>query len=353
MTNQARIAIVGTGWWATATHIPALLANKDAELVALCDRDEAKLAQTAQAYHVGKTYTDVADMLAHEPLDGVIVATNHASHFTVARASLAAGKHTLVEKPLTLFAPEARELVETAQNQGVELTMGYNHQYTPYAIRAREIVQGGSLGAVQYITGVFNQHIIDLFRGKGLNTPANVHSPGTVYSDPVRSGGGHGHLQITHLAGLLFFITGLRARKVHAMMHKHGLAVDVVNAINVQFEGGALAAIGGTGNIPNGRKIDLQIYCENGWIDIDEIAATASIQGENFPEEHFMPYSEDGQHYPRYATTNNLVDIALGRAENGAPGTVGWRAVELLDAAYRSAALDGEGVLIEELYHDD
>jgi hypothetical protein len=44
------------------------------------------------------------------------------------------------------------------------------------------------------------------------------------------------------------------------------------------------------------------------------------------------------------------VDVVLGRAENGSPGEVGWRTVELLDAAYRSAAANGAGVEIAELY---
>ncbi len=353
MTDKARIAIVGTGWWTTATHIPGLLKNESAELVALCDKDAAKLNETAQTYGIEHTFTDVTDMLARIDVDGVVVATNHASHYAVAKICLEQGKHTLVEKPLTLFAREARELVEIAQQKSVELSLGYNHNYTPHALRAREIVQSGALGAVQYITGVFNQHIIGLFEGKGLNTPTNVHSPGAVYSDPVQSGGGHGHLQITHLAGMIFFITGLRAHKVHAMMHKHGLAVDLVNAINVQFTGGALAAIGGTGNITGGRKVDLQIYCERGWVDIDEVTGSATIQGADLPEEIFIPYTENGTHYRRHATTDNLVDMVLGRAANGSPGEIGWRAVELLDAAYRSATLDGAGVLIEELYHND
>ena len=54
-----------------------------------------------------------------------------------------------------------------------------------------------------------------------------------------------------------------------------------------------------------------------------------------------------------HVTTNNLVDVILGQAANGAPGEVGWRAVELLDAAYRSAAQDGVGVTLEELYGND
>ena len=146
MTKKARIAVVGTGWWATAAHIPSLLENDSAELVALCDQNEAKLTLTGQAYGLDRLYTNVGDMLDKEALDGAIVATNHTSHYTVARDCLQGGLYTLIEKPMTLFASEARELIELARSHNVEVSMGYNHVYKPYTVRAREIVQSGALG---------------------------------------------------------------------------------------------------------------------------------------------------------------------------------------------------------------
>ncbi len=54
MGERARIAVIGAGWWATEVHIPALLANPDAELVALVDTNPAKLASAMQHYGVAK-----------------------------------------------------------------------------------------------------------------------------------------------------------------------------------------------------------------------------------------------------------------------------------------------------------
>ena len=156
---------------------------------------------------------------------------------------------------------------------------------------------------------------------------------------------------MTHPLGLLSFITGLRARRVHALMRNHGLALDLVNAMTVTFESGTLASIGGTGNLGDagGRKQDLQIYCERGSIDIDVEASRAIIYRPGYdPEPVAFPAEEN--EYRRFHTANNLVDVILNRASNGSPGEVGWRAVEILDAAYRSAGQDGEAVSIEELY---
>lgn len=353
MSDKVRVAVIGTGWWATFAHIPGLLKHEAAELVALCDKDKAKVEETAVAYGINKTYDDVEQMLANEKLDAVVVATNHAAHTVVARPCLARGIHVLIEKPMTLIASEAKELVELAKANQCEISIGYNANYSPYAQRARQVFQSGVLGQVQYISGIFNQHIISLLRGDGTTVPGfqdKVHSPGAVYSDPQLSGGGHGHLQITHLAGMLFYLTGLRARFVSARMHKHGLQVDLVNALMVEFESGALAAIGGTGNMPGGRKIDLQIFCEHGWVDIDDVMGVATIQVETNAPEHFGQSDDWPNESVRFASTNNLVERILGRTENGAPGEVGWRVVELLDAAYRSAQQGGRSVSVEELY---
>jgi predicted dehydrogenase len=351
-TSPARIALIGTGWWATEHHIPALLVHPNAELVALCDADLAKAQQTAHAYGIPNAYASVDDLLANEQLDGAIVVTNHATHHEVAKACLLAGLHILIEKPMTLFAPEAKELVELAAARGVQIAMGYNHTYAPYTIRAQQMVASGGLGELQYVNGIFNQHVLRLYEGKSVGIGEGrervVHSPADVYSDPRRSGGGHGHLQITHLASLLFFISGRRARRVQARMRNYGLAVDLVDAILVEFDNGSLGSIGGTGNMAGGRKIDLQLYGEKGWIDIDEVAGTARIHsGDDLYEEAL---TDENRHYYRHATTNNFVDLIRGEAENHVSGEIGWRAVELLDAAYRSAAADGAAVEVASLY---
>lgn len=348
--KKARIAVVGAGWWATTAHIPAVQEDPNADLVAICDRDPEKLKAAAEAYGVATTYTDLDEMLTHAHLDGAIVVTNHASHYAVARRCLEAGLHVVIDKPMTLYAWEAKALVELAQAQQRELLVGYPYNYTPYAIRCREVIQSGELGKVQYINCLFATHIFDLLRGEH-DVSGPVHGPGKVYSDPALSGGGLGHLQLTHPLGVLFFVTGLRVKRVHALMPHHGLAVDLVGAITAEFEDGAVGTVGGTGNLGGGRgrKQTIQIYCEDGSIDIDIVSGEALIHRRQQEPEAVEPALGE-RDYRRAAPAQNLAQIILGQAANASPGTVGWRVVELLDAAYRSAQHDGRAVTREELY---
>lgn len=348
--KQARIAIIGAGWWATTTQIPAVQAHPNGTLAALCDRDAEKLATAAKAYNISTTYTDLETMLDEEPLDGAIIVTNHASHYAIAKRCLEQGLHVVVEKPFTLYATDAKALLDLAASQTREIIVGYPYNYTAYAVRCREVLQGGELGAVQYVSAVFGSHIFDLLRGEH-DVTGPVHGPGKVYSDPALSGGGMGHLQMTHPLGLLFFITGLPIRRVHALMSSHGLAVDLVNAIAVEFENGALGSVGGTGNLGggNGRKQDVQIYCEQGSIDIDIVTGQCTIYRRDQEPESVEPLVGE-RDYRRDAPAHNLIELIVNGALNGCPGIVGWQTVELLDAAYRSAQQDGMAVAREQLY---
>ncbi len=357
-TQKAKIGIVGTGWWTTTAHIPGMLRNADAALVALADRRPDALAKAAEAYGlaVGQ-YTDYREMLAHEQLDGVIVATNHSTHYEVARDCLDAGLHVMLEKPMVLYAGHARDLRDRAAAKGVELIIGYPWHYTANTRRARDIIQSGELGAIEYVSSLFTSMVIEYYRGdqekyrQVFNFP--VTGPGSAYADPALSGGGQGHLQITHSAGTLFFVTGLQAERVSAFMNPLDLAVDVADAISMRFraQGGSLAVgvVGSTGNLGIGDSgiCELQVCCARGRLTLEHISGALSVRHHDGHESRYeIPESE---RYPMFATGNNLVDVILGRGANESPAEVGVRTVELLDAAYRSAAADGASVKIEDL----
>jgi len=347
MSPKARLAVIGAGWWATSVHIPGLQNNPDAELVALCDHDSDRLQAAAAAAGVNRAYADYRALLAEEALDGAVVVSANATHYDIAKACLERGLHVMVEKPMTLYASEARELVELAQARQRELIVGYPFNYTPLAIRLREVIQSGQLGRVQYVNCVYNSYMTPFFTGN-LKLDFAVHGPGQ-YTRPEQTGGGHGHVQITHAAGYLFFITGLRPRRVQALAANHGLPVELIQVMTVEFEGGAIGSVNGCGNW-NGLKFSLQIGCERGWVDVDPPAGLATIRRADEPPEEIKPDPQTQPLYPQYATAHNLVGVILGKAGNGCPAEIGWRAVELLDAAYRSAALDGQAVAIQELY---
>jgi predicted dehydrogenase len=147
------VGIIGCGYWG-----PNLLRNfaenEAAELRWICDADEARLAAMARRYPAAQTTTDYQKLLAAPQLDAVAVATPVASHFQIAKESLLAGKHVLVEKPLTATAREAEELIDLAARNQRTLMVDHTFVYTGAVRKMKEIIAGGELGELLYFDSV-------------------------------------------------------------------------------------------------------------------------------------------------------------------------------------------------------
>ena len=369
-TSIARTAAIGTGWWSTVAHIPTLQKHPQAELVSIADVRPDVLETVSKHYSIANTYTDFLDMISTEHLDGVTIAVWHAAHYEVAKACLEKGLHMVLEKPMVLQATHAKELVEIATQNNLEIIMSYPWNFMPQTVRAREVIRSGVLGEIHYISNTFASEPLYLYRGddRADEVPGMypVIGPGDVYSDPVRSGGGQGHLQVTHSAALMFFLTDLKPVSVIAAMDNLDVKVDVVNSMIVKMDNGSLATVGSTGGVVGGDgKLDIQIYCENGFIDLDYIASTGTIHYNDRDAEDISPDLDElnrsiapeiadspgaGAAYPAHLPAVNLIEIINNGAKNRSPGECGWRTVEMLDAAYRSVASQGKEISISSLY---
>jgi predicted dehydrogenase len=93
---------------------------------------------------------DCRDLIKAD-LDAVAIATPVQAHYVLAKAALEAGKHVLVEKPITRRADRARELVDLAASRGLTLMVGHTFVYNPAVEAVREIIQSGELGTIFYL----------------------------------------------------------------------------------------------------------------------------------------------------------------------------------------------------------
>jgi predicted dehydrogenase len=151
--SAINVGVIGCGYWG-----PNLLRNfaenEAAELRWICDADQIRLAAMARRYPAAQTTTDYQKLLAAPQLDAVAVATPVASHFQIAKESLLAGKHVLVEKPLTATAREAEELIDLAARNQRTLMVDHTFVYTGAVRKMKEIVAGGELGDLLYFDSV-------------------------------------------------------------------------------------------------------------------------------------------------------------------------------------------------------
>jgi predicted dehydrogenase len=147
------IAVVGYGYWG-----PNLLRNfaetEGAEIKMCCDADPQRLGKAQKRYPALHCETDFEKVLQNSAVDAVAIATPVHTHFELAKRAIKAGKHVLVEKPLTMRVDHAEELVSLAEKKGVVLMVDHVFVYSPPVIKIKELVSQGKLGKLFFIDSV-------------------------------------------------------------------------------------------------------------------------------------------------------------------------------------------------------
>jgi predicted dehydrogenase len=164
MNKPIIVGVVGCGYWG-----PNLVRNfkglANCKLKAMCDTNKARLGHMLSLYSDVEGVTDYEHLLNGVGLDAVVVATPVKHHYALAKASLLAGKHTLIEKPMAASAAQCEELIEIAESKGLVLMIGHTFLYSAPVRKIAEIVEAGDLGEIRYINsrrlnlGLFQKHI--------------------------------------------------------------------------------------------------------------------------------------------------------------------------------------------------
>lgn len=145
--KPTRIAVVGYGYWGSK-HV-RVLSSIPGVTVSVVDTSPDRLAEAAVRYPAARPVADLDDVL--DDVDAVVVATPPGNHAAVAQKALDAGRHVLVEKPLTTSIADAEALVDSATTHGVQLMAGHTFEYNPAVWKLRELVRSGTLGRILYV----------------------------------------------------------------------------------------------------------------------------------------------------------------------------------------------------------
>ncbi|GGP07689.1 Gfo/Idh/MocA family protein [Oceanobacillus neutriphilus] len=151
MTQTVKIGIIGSGGIANA-HAQCYKKMSDVEIVAVADLVPGKAAEFIQKLELKNAvpFEDHQELLQLD-LDGVSVCTPNVAHHKTSVDSLLAGKHVLVEKPLSITLEQGIDMVETSLKMDKMLTVGFQPRYDPNMQLVKEIVSSGELGNVYYV----------------------------------------------------------------------------------------------------------------------------------------------------------------------------------------------------------
>jgi UDP-N-acetylglucosamine 3-dehydrogenase len=147
-----RVGVIGAGWFGEI-HCNVIAGVPGLKLVALADRDGARLAEVGRQYGVTALYEDYRDLLADGSIDIVHVVTRWDSHAEIACAALAAGKHVLLEKPMAPTVAECEQICAAARRAETYLMVGHVCRFNPRCIAAHKAIAGGDIGRVVTLNG--------------------------------------------------------------------------------------------------------------------------------------------------------------------------------------------------------
>jgi predicted dehydrogenase len=143
-----RFGVIGCGAIGQRRHIPEIVNNKNAELVALCDINVERVEEVANKFGARETYTDHREMLKNADIDAVVVGTPNYLHAAQTIDALKAGKHVLVEKPMATTRQEAKAMIAAAAKAKKFLMVGQNQRLMAPHVKAREILASGRIGKI-------------------------------------------------------------------------------------------------------------------------------------------------------------------------------------------------------------
>ncbi len=343
---KLRAGVIGAGSWAVASHIPNLVARSDdVELVGVARPDPKLLDWVAGEFGFQTATTDYREVLAQE-LDLCIVSSPNRFHHEHAKAAMESGAHVLVEKPFTVDPADAWDLVETAERLDRHLLLSLGWNYKPMVRSAKELIdEGGGFGDVEHIMIDMSSAARELLAvGRPYEAGSSVATaqPET-YIDPSVSGGGYAQAQLSHALGMaLWLAEDVHATEVFAFTSAPlDALVELHDAVGIRFSNGGIATASGSslhlGYADNKHVLAVRIIGSDAMVSVD-VGRELVYWYRNADHEVRLDLDEHAGDYDCDGPLHTLVDLALGKeVRNFSPGHVGARAVEITEAAYRSA----------------
>lgn len=149
MSKKLNIALIGCGYWGK-NYLRLFEESYQTNIALVCDKNPRVQDMVASNYPGVEFSTDYRAAVANWEIDAAVVATVTEQHYAIAKDLIAAGKHVLIEKPMTTKASEGRHLIELARERNVKLMVGHIYLYNSAIQQAKQYLKESDLGKLHY-----------------------------------------------------------------------------------------------------------------------------------------------------------------------------------------------------------
>ncbi|MEN2281710.1 oxidoreductase [Algoriphagus sp. SE2] len=335
MNRPIRTAIVGFGSVAEKMHAPLITVCQDLDLVAVVERHTNRCEEL---YPGVTTYRSLQELLDADASDLIVITTPNEFHFPMAMQCLQAGKHVVVDKPVTIFSHEAEELNKLAEKQGLVCSVFHNRRYDGDFMTLQKLVRAGDLGELVYLESHFDRFRPDLTENwREKEVPGN----GITYDL-----GSHLIDQVLLLFGLPNWIQAdIRKQRTGAVADDYFDIILDYGSLKARVTAGALV------NVPTPKFL---LLGKNGsyqkfGLDVQEAAFKVGEKPEGAtwgvePEENWgkVFLKEETKAYPSVPGDyrifyGNIADAILNRSELKVTISQAISVLEMIEASFLSA----------------
>lgn len=350
--TKLRVGVIGSGNIAR-NHLSAYQKNPDVELIAVCDVNLERAKETADKYDAQRAYGDVSELLADDEIDAVSVCTWNNTHAEFSIKAIEAGKHVLVEKPLSRTYAEAQAVEAAVSASDRVLQVGFVRRHSPNCQVLKSFIDAGELG--------------DLYYAKA-SCIRRMGNPGGWFADKEISGGGPLIDIGVHVIDLCWYLMGspkavtVSANAYNKLGNRSNITTlphytapnydpdkntveDMVNAV-VRFDNGASLVLETSYSLHALKNsLNVSVFGDKGGAELEplEIATEKHETILNITPQlgsSTFQFKEAFQN-----EVDNFVGACRGEVEGLSPAWHGVEIMKIMDAVYESAAIGREVTL--------
>lgn len=337
-SDTVRLGIIGLGNMGSV-HAANILSGKvpGLELVAVADADAKRL----ERYPDLEAFASGEGLIESGKVDAVLIATPHYDHTSLGMASLAAGLHTLVEKPISAHKADCERLMAAHTDKSVVFAAMFNQRTDPGYRKLRELMQSGELGTVHRINWI----VTDWYRTE------SYYASGGWRATWAGEGGGVLLNQCPHNLDLLQWLFGMPGKITANCQFGRFHDIEVEDAVTALLEypdGATGVFVTTTGEAPGTNR--LEVAADHGKVVIENCKLTYT-RNESLVSEHLLAEKSgfikpgvwnvdipvDGNGEQHVGIMKNFANAILRGEELLAPAEEGIHSVELANAMLFSA----------------
>ena len=313
--------IIGCGDVTEVKSGPAFQKVKNSKLVAVMRRNADKAKDYAERHQVPMWYSNADDLLNHDGINAIYIATPPSSHLEYALKAIKLHKDVYIEKPMALNSNEAMQICEALKSSTSKFTVAHYRRQLAMFLKVKQLIDNGEIGAIR---------CADIQLLQPAKTDIIAATENNWRTNATISGGGFFHDLAPHQLDLIYYFLG-DYEKAHGFAGNQSNtydADDIVNGIiqlknGVQFKGLWAFNVNESSN-----KDELKIYGSLGEISLPIFGNQVEIKRNGHVELLNFTHPEHVQ-YPMIEAT---VNYFLGKRDNPCSAQEGLRVMELMDA---------------------